>query len=158
MDRVTHHANILTDSLISNPLKPQRLFCRPSPHSGEGNDWPAREDGSQVKLNLIHESLIQELPKYFATAFHEHTCDFLLTKLAQKGRQVLLAVNDRARCESIRKKPSVSGEQARAGENNAPRLSRTMRPRGETRIVSPHCLRANQDCIDLCTQASRVAT
>jgi len=58
MDRVTYDANILTDSLISNALEPQRLFCQPSPHAGEGNDWAACEDRSQVKLNLIHESLI----------------------------------------------------------------------------------------------------
>ena len=109
MDRVTYGANILTDSLISNALKPQRLFCRSSPHSGEGNDWAACEDRSQVKLNLIHQSLIHELAKYFATAFHEHTCDFLLTKLTQKGHQVFFAVNDGARRESIRKKPSVAG-------------------------------------------------
>ena len=109
MDRVTYGANILTDSLISNALKPQRLFCRPSPRSREGKDWAACEDRSQVKLNLIHESLIQELAKYFATAFHEHTCDFLLAKLAQKGRQFFFAVNDGASRESIFKKPSVAG-------------------------------------------------
>jgi hypothetical protein len=109
MDRVTYGANILTDSLISNALKPQRLFCRSSPRSREGNDRAACEDRSEVKLNPIHESLIQELAKYFATAFHEQTCDFLLAKLAQKGHQVFFAVNDRARCESIRKKPGVAG-------------------------------------------------
>ena len=42
MDRVAYDANILTDSLISNALEPQRLFCRASAHPGEGNDWAAR--------------------------------------------------------------------------------------------------------------------
>lgn len=82
MDRVAYDVNILTDSLISNVFKPQRLFRRRSAHPGEGNDRAAGQDRSQVKLNFIHQALIQSLAKYFAAALHEHACDFLLAQLA----------------------------------------------------------------------------
>ena len=66
-----------------------------------------------------------------------------LAKLAQKGRRVFWPYNDRSRRESIRKKPGVAGQHARARENNAPRLLRTAQPHGETRVIGSHCFRAD---------------
>jgi hypothetical protein len=158
MDWVTYDANILPDSLISNAFKPQRLFRGPSAHPGEGNDRAAGKDRSQVKLNFIHEALIQSLAEYFATALHEHAGNLFLAKLAQKGRQIFWAVNDRPRRESIRKKAGVPGQHARARENNAPRLLRTAHPRGETRIIGPRCFCADQNGVDCGAQLLGVAT
>lgn len=126
MDRISGDANVLPDLLIPNALEPQCPFGRRSANSRKSNDGAPGQDRSQVKLNLVHQSLIQGLAKYFATAFDEHARDFFFAKFAQNDIQFFSAVDDCARGESIRKQPRTAGQHARARENDAPRLLRSV--------------------------------
>src|SRR5204863_8659976 len=69
--------------------------------SGECDGLSAGESWADVDLNLVDQAFIQSLAENVATAFDQHTRDFVRSEFAKQIAQTNIAINSGKFCEAI---------------------------------------------------------
>src|SRR5436190_9322577 len=151
VSRVSDKRDVVTDSLILNAAHAGSALRRICARSGECDRRAAGESWGEVDLDLVDQALIQSLAENVATAFDQHTRDFVRSEFAEQIAQADVAINSGKFCEAIGENAGRGRQLPRTRDDNAPRLFRSgFSPNGQPWIIGANCFRTDQDGIDAC--------